>query len=436
MLTFIRPFRYQSIRRVLVLQDGSLEPTLKITEYLRTIFPNCHIHGAICEDDVGRVPGDTFDKLAVMRWEDRFCTLQRLRTHRYDVVAALHRNQGRCSLKRMPYYLRARHILIFNENYDCFPIKLWKVPTLIEHYGGGKQIAGLLFKLLYRLMAPPAAAIYLFAAVIYLYARTFLKRFRFFFIVRDAAPTPIAGEASPAAAPAIQHRSSMDMWNEAKLDSYANEPALRNLLADIDRKTKAFDKQVSGRTCRGNPYGLGGMRPEVSIRLYGLVREFRPTLLVETGVCNGVSTAVILAALERNNTGSLYSIDFPEYADTLYPDGTFWEGKMGAVVPKGKQPGWMIPDMYRARWQLTIGKSMEKLPTLLEALGNIDFFLHDSEHSYECMTFEYQLAWNYLKAGGLLVSDDIGWNSAFKDFAEVQSRDVHVVDRNMAFIIK
>jgi predicted O-methyltransferase YrrM len=52
------------------------------------------------------------------------------------------------------------------------------------------------------------------------------------------------------------------------------------------------------------------------------------------------------------------------------------------------------------------------------------------------MTFEYQLAWNYLKTGGLLVSDDIGWNSAFKDFADMQSRNVNVVDRNMAFIIK
>jgi predicted O-methyltransferase YrrM len=228
----------------------------------------------------------------------------------------------------------------------------------------------------------------------------------------------------------------MNMWDNKKIDSYAKEPAIQKLLSDLERKTGAFDKQVSGQTCRGNPYGLGGMRPEVSIRLYGLVREFRPTLLVETGVCNGVSTAVILAALEINKAGSLYSIDFPEYADTHYPDGTFWEGKMGAVVPKGKQPGWMIPEMYRGRWRLTIGKSRKKLPALLETLGSIDFFLHDSEHSYQCMTFEYQLAWTHLETGGLLVSDDIGWNSAFKDFADLQSRNANVVDRNMAFIIK
>lgn len=180
MLTFLRPIRYDSIRKILVLQDGSVEPTLKIAGYLRTVFTNCHIHGAVCEDDVGRVPGDVFDQLTVMRWEDRFKTLQHLRESRYDVVAALHRNQGRCGLKRMPYYLRARHILIFNENYDYFPIKLWRVPTLIEHYSGSKNIAGLLFKLLYQLVVPLAAAVYLFGAVIYLHVRPFLKRFRFF----------------------------------------------------------------------------------------------------------------------------------------------------------------------------------------------------------------------------------------------------------------
>jgi ADP-heptose:LPS heptosyltransferase len=180
MLTFIRPFRYHTIRKILVLQDGSVEPALKIAECLRTIFTNCHIHGAICEDDVACVPEDAFDQLTVMRWEDRFKTLQRLRADRYDAVAVLHRNQGRCGLKRMPYYLRARHILIFNENYDYFPIKLWRVPTFIEHYSGSKQLASLLFKLLYRLVVPPAAAVYLFGAVIYLHVRPVLKRLRFF----------------------------------------------------------------------------------------------------------------------------------------------------------------------------------------------------------------------------------------------------------------
>jgi predicted O-methyltransferase YrrM len=52
------------------------------------------------------------------------------------------------------------------------------------------------------------------------------------------------------------------------------------------------------------------------------------------------------------------------------------------------------------------------------------------------MTFEYQQAWKYLKPGGLLVSDDISWNSSFEDFSGLHSREINAIDRNMAFIIK
>jgi len=53
---------------------------------------------------------------------------------------------------------------------------------------------------------------------------------------------------------------------------------------------------------------------------------------VETGVCNGVSTAFLLLALERNGDGELYSIDLPEIAGEEYEQGTFWDGKGGALV--------------------------------------------------------------------------------------------------------
>lgn len=225
-------------------------------------------------------------------------------------------------------------------------------------------------------------------------------------------------------------------WSNEILDKYKAEPELIALLNYIENIKKEFERKISGFTYRGNPYGFGGMRQEVSTRLYGLVREFKPKKLVETGVCNGVSTAVILAALDRNDAGLLYSIDLPEYTDTDYPGGTFWEGKKGAVVPKGRLPGWLIPDRYQGRWHLILGRSQEKLHSLLDDLGEIDFFLHDSEHSYECMSFEYQQAWRYLRSGGLLVSDDITWNTAFQDFARKNARDLIMIDRNMAFIIK
>ncbi len=34
------------------------------------------------------------------------------------------------------------------------------------------------------------------------------------------------------------------------------------------------------------------------------------------------------------------------------------------------------------------------------------------------MTWEYNQAWAYLRKGGLLLSDDVTWNSSFSDFSK------------------
>ena len=222
----------------------------------------------------------------------------------------------------------------------------------------------------------------------------------------------------------------------ACLDRYQREFQDTQLLSVIEAAKSEFATQVIGNNQRGHRYGFGGLHLEASCRLYGLVRHMQPMSLLETGVCNGVSSAAILAALERNKSGTLYSIDYPEHADTQYTEDAFWEGKRGAAVPKHKQPGWLIPENLKTRWALIIGRSQEQLLPLLERIGEIDFFLHDSEHSYECMTFEYEIAWKHLRQGGLLVSDDIGWNTAFEDFANQRARPVQLLTRNMAFIAK
>ena len=67
-------------------------------------------------------------------------------------------------------------------------------------------------------------------------------------------------------------------------------------------------------------------------------------MVVETGACNGYSTAMLLKAMELNNKGQLNSINFPDVLGEEYANNDFWEGKCGAVVPKGKESGWLIPD--------------------------------------------------------------------------------------------
>jgi predicted O-methyltransferase YrrM len=168
----------------------------------------------------------------------------------------------------------------------------------------------------------------------------------------------------------------------------------------------------SGRGQYSWGYGVGAT---LGMVLYTVCRRQNPDTVVETGVASGVSSSYILCALEKNEHGQLYSIDQP-----------WWQGD---------QSGWMIPDYLRHRWHLIRGKSSEKLMPLLEELGEIDIFLHDSEHSYKNMLWEFQTAWAYLKTGGILFSHNIDNNDSFSDFCRDRRVKVYSLT-NMGGVVK
>jgi Methyltransferase domain len=144
--------------------------------------------------------------------------------------------------------------------------------------------------------------------------------------------------------------------------------------------------------------------------LYHLIRIVHPTTVVETGVFRGISSAFILAALEANGHGQLSSIDLPRARYTApgrEPDRS--------PLPPGEETGFVVPAALRTRWSLTLGDSKRELVPLLERLGTVDLFIHDSEHTYEFMKWEYAVALPHLRDGGILASDDTDWNAAFSE---------------------
>jgi predicted O-methyltransferase YrrM len=145
--------------------------------------------------------------------------------------------------------------------------------------------------------------------------------------------------------------------------------------------------------------------------LYTLVRWLRPETIVETGVSRGVSSKIILSALEDNGAGTLYSIDLPN-AKWIDENGTRWDDS----ISKGVTTGHVVPKNLRSRWNLVISESRTMLPALLNRIGPIDVFIHDSEHSYAHMMFEFSAAWPFVRDSGLMISDDADYNNAFKDF--------------------
>lgn len=135
---------------------------------------------------------------------------------------------------------------------------------------------------------------------------------------------------------------------------------------------------------------------------YLTAAALRPTVVVETGVGRGFSTHMILAGLDRNAVGHLYSIDLP---------------------PPGQSRLVVEP---HPRWTLLKGSTRRRLPPLLERLGRIDVAVHDSAHTYRNTRFELELMWSVLRPGGFIIVDDADLNTAFEQFVSRRECD-HVV---------
>lgn len=161
--------------------------------------------------------------------------------------------------------------------------------------------------------------------------------------------------------------------------------------------------------------------------LYALVRLTHPRLIVETGVFDGFYSACFLQALLVNEErvgkgGMLVSIDLP--ADEVIEDST---SRLSARtgLPRGKQPGWVIPAHLRRLWRPHFGDSRQLLPRVLSQVPEIDLFFHDSLHTHAHMMFEFETAWSKLSQAGFLLSHDVHWNRAFHQFAREKGRQAH-----------
>ena len=113
--------------------------------------------------------------------------------------------------------------------------------------------------------------------------------------------------------------------------------------------------------------------------------------MIETGVESGYSTEHYLAAMDENGSGHLYSCDSnPAGFYLAYP-------------------------ILHPRFTFINKPSYVALDEIFAKTGLIDFFVHDSDHSYACQTWEYEWAWKHVKPGGIISSDDTEWSDTTPD---------------------
>jgi hypothetical protein len=149
---------------------------------------------------------------------------------------------------------------------------------------------------------------------------------------------------------------------------------------------------------RGSYGGWDDADPGLARAVWCLTAHLAPTKVVETGVARGITSRIILERLARNGAGHLWSIDRPS------PDANLHE-----------QIGVAVPASLRDRWSYVQGTSRRRLPPLLDEIGEIDLFVHDSGHTRRNVSFELSAAWP--KVGrGAMIADDVNQSSAFKAF--------------------
>lgn len=160
------------------------------------------------------------------------------------------------------------------------------------------------------------------------------------------------------------------------------------------------DVRLHGLSLGRNTYGgWDDADPGFARAIWCLMSHLRPAKVVETGVARGVTSRIILEAIERADTGHLWSIDLPAMDPTLH-----------------EEIGVAVPQTLSRRWTYITGTSRRRLPKLLSDIGPIGLFVHDSSHTERNILFELREAWPTID-NGAAVADDVQQSPGFARFA-------------------
>ena len=166
-----------------------------------------------------------------------------------------------------------------------------------------------------------------------------------------------------------------------------------NEVTSYSESIKELSKSIEGT---GKSYYAQFPAP---LDLFALVRLSRPKNLVESGVASGVSSTFLLLGIKANSAGTLHSIDFPAFRNGS-------RGNESWAIPQGMSSGWAVPTRLRGRWDLRQGRSEDLLMPLLDEIGTVDLYCHDSPVDIRHFEFEMKSIRKHLKPGSLVVADN------------------------------
>lgn len=172
----------------------------------------------------------------------------------------------------------------------------------------------------------------------------------------------------------------------------------KNVL-DLGSSSDRFFNEISENLINLESKGLGiknsvvgnaGSKTRLKVLAY-MINYFNFDLIIESGTQHGISALFMERFAITENT-KIYSIDIK---NNVIPEGI---GKVNYVILSSP-----------------VRKSFKTFTRKLIKRNGRSLYFHDSDHSYENMTFEFNWAWNELKVD-CLISDDVSDNTAFSKF--------------------
>lgn len=153
---------------------------------------------------------------------------------------------------------------------------------------------------------------------------------------------------------------SIDYFESRRVGEYGHYVApLATLLQDVSELLGLPDVRPFQVEMKYINRASQGVHPEEAAILYGLVRVLRPKLVLETGTFEGYSTTELARALSANGGGRLETVDI------------------------ANSSGFRVPEDFRHVVTFRRGiPSVEMVGILAQGKEGIDFFFHDSLHTY------------------------------------------------------
>jgi predicted O-methyltransferase YrrM len=196
---------------------------------------------------------------------------------------------------------------------------------------------------------------------------------------------------------------------EALYQATALDPGefMAGIDADLAREAEDAADEISARAAAVlPPLGISPLIRGDHRLLYFLVRRLRPATVVETGVAVGFTSAAILAAMDANGVGTLWSSDLP-YVRYRHP-----EQLVGVLVPKDR----------RQRWQLLLDGDRSSLRRIAAEAGPIDLLHYDSDKSWRGRERALRTLGPSLAPEAVVLFDDVNDNRHFEHHRTTSAR--------------